>query len=74
MPTLHSPYQRPRSRRLSLPLWSGLDLIRRTFYAYQHTGMMVTEANLDQWSEQDLEEWDQAVARYTAAHGGDDDS
>lgn len=37
-------------------------------YAYQHTGLLVTELNKDKLSEEDLKEWFEAVAKYKAAH------
>ena len=30
-------------------------------FAYSKTGMLVTEHNVDQWSAEDLEEWDAAI-------------
>lgn len=37
-------------------------------YAYQHTGLLVTEMNKDKLSEEDLEEWFEAVAKYKSTH------
>ena len=33
-------------------------------YAWQQTGMLVTEMNYDQWSDEDLAEWADAIERY----------
>lgn len=37
-------------------------------YAMQTTGMMVTEANLDLLSDEDVDEWNEAVDRYRRLH------
>ena len=39
---------------------AGLD--PAIIFAYVKTGMLVTEHNLDQWSPEDLAEWDAAIA------------
>lgn len=33
-------------------------------YAWQKTGMLVTEQNYSQWSKKDLKEWDDAINEY----------
>jgi hypothetical protein len=40
-------------------------------YAYQQTGLLVTEENWSLLSDEDMEEWNDAVARYEALHSGD---
>jgi hypothetical protein len=41
---------------------AGIDETR--IYAYQKTGMMITETNYDQWSKADLAEYRQAMEEY----------
>ncbi len=38
-------------------------------YASQVTGMLLTESNIDQFSDEDIAEWDDAVERYRRLHG-----
>jgi len=33
-------------------------------YAYEQTGMLVTELNKDQWSKEDIQEWKDAIDSY----------
>lgn len=39
-------------------------------YAYQQTGLILTEMNLDKVSEADRAEWDEAIDRYRRTHDG----
>lgn len=38
-------------------------------YAYQHTGLMLTEDNYELMSDEDLAAWDAAIESYRALHG-----
>lgn len=38
-------------------------------YAYQQTGLLLTDDNWSLRSDEDIEEWNAAIARYNALHG-----
>lgn len=45
---------------------SGMD--RAFVYAYQQTGRLVTEANMHLLTDEDIQEWEDAVERYRSLH------
>lgn len=40
-------------------------------YAFKKTGMLVTEENLDKWSQEDLDEWNAALHEFEVARRED---
>lgn len=40
-------------------------------YAFETTGMLVTESNIDRWSSEDLDEWNAALQEYKEVHRKD---
>ncbi len=40
-------------------------------YAYQQTGLLLTEDNWSLRSDEEIEEWNEAIARYKTLHGED---